>query len=578
MSTPALTERCCLCNFKLHREDIIIVVKEGEESGPLPFHPWTRITNDEEAAQPGDAFPACPGLDQCAHMFEEGVGCHPSCLRIVDDAPLDRVLQLSAWSFQPSPRLERARRRWLLDELASGLQTSLPLPTELRRAVARHLIQEFVVAKNTSQSLGDQVAVSNVSVASAITETYTTFEGQRYLKSVRNAPVSDESWVPPEMVHVAEDHAGIRQVILANDPITVSDTPGVWWKSFSVYKPGASVHFHSDSSKGIKLRYLSYQDYHGRGKTTRCLPSFSLPRDPEFALYRYLFSHGPTTEPRQMSLFRHNEPDITGYSICCDPDVLALHTHRRFDDDLSCYESTPENAAWIYMPIKKDERIDRIWVRRNRISNDQKALAFEMNSGRLLFFGHHKTWALDEHKYQWTLLLSLVNERVLTLLFFDTLMPFCIRELGFDTPSLSLPSTPVLTSAPLSHPADPEFLNNPHWSCALVEDVVEVVPCRQTVKGETMITGLLLYYSDGNKASLGHMRLDRLDPAIVVDCSRNLHLGFKKTKDGLSYIAKIELSGCELDTDMDEWFEVSWSGTLEWCCSFQECHVWKSDS
>lgn len=93
-----------------------------------------------------------------------------------------------------------------------------------------------------------------------------------------------------------------------------------------------------------------------------------------------------------------------------------------------------------------------------------------------------------------------------------------------------------------------------------------------------MITGLLLYYSDGNKASLGHMRLDHLDPAIVVDYSRNFHLGFKKTKDGLSYIAKIELSTCELDADMDEWFEVSWGGTLEWCFSFQECHVWKSDS
>lgn len=279
-----------------------------------------------------------------------------------------------------------------------------------------------------------------------------------------------------------------------------------------------------------------------------------------------------------MSLFRHNDPDITGYSICCDPAVLALHTHSSFDDDLSCYESTPEDAAWIYMPIKKDERIDRIWVQRNRISIDQKGLAFEMNSGRLLFFGCHKTWALDEHKYQWTPLFSPAYERSVPLFFFDSLIPFCIRELGFDAPCPSFPSTPVLTSAPLSHPADPELLNNPHWSCASVEDVVEVVPCRQIAKGETMITGLLLHYSDGNKASLGHMRLDRLDPAIAVDCSRNLHLGFKKTKDGHSYIAKIELSTCELDTDMDEWFEVSWSGNLEWCFSSHECYVWKSDS
>lgn len=114
--------------------------EDDEKPGLLPFHPWTRIMNDDEAAQPGDAHPVCPDLDQCAHPFEEDIGCHPSCLRIVDDAPLGRVLQLSAWSFQPSPRLERARCRWLQDELALRLEASLLLPAELRRAVAGNLV------------------------------------------------------------------------------------------------------------------------------------------------------------------------------------------------------------------------------------------------------------------------------------------------------------------------------------------------------------------------------------------------------------------------------------------------------
>ncbi|KAH7265818.1 hypothetical protein B0J15DRAFT_579711 [Fusarium solani] len=240
MPTPRLRDRCGLCNFELYREDIIIVVKEDDEKpGPLPFHPWTRIANDDEAAQLGNAHPACPKLDQCAHPFEEGVGCHPSCLRIVDGAPLGCV-------FQPSPRLERARRRWLQDELASTIETYLPLPVELRRAVAGHPVQEFAVAKNASLSLGDRVAISNVSVASAITETYTTFKGQRYLKCIRNALVSDDSWVPPEVIYVAEDHASIRQVILANDFMTVSDVSGVWRKSFSVYGSDNPVCFHID--------------------------------------------------------------------------------------------------------------------------------------------------------------------------------------------------------------------------------------------------------------------------------------------------------------------------------------------
>jgi hypothetical protein len=272
MPTPRLRDRCGLCNFELYREDIIIVgkhrisllifrdtkiglaVKEDDEKpGPLPFHPWTRIANDDEAAQLGNAHPACPKLDQCAHPFEEGVGCHPSCLRIVDGAPLGRV-------FQPSPRLERARRRWLQDELASTIETYLPLPVELRRAVAGHPVQEFAGAKNASLSLSDRVAISNVSVASAITETYTTFKGQRYLKCIRNAPVSDDSWVPPEVIYVAEDHASIRQVILANDFITVSDVSGVWRKSFSVYGSDNPVCFHIDvtcSSLGLMAMWLT---------------------------------------------------------------------------------------------------------------------------------------------------------------------------------------------------------------------------------------------------------------------------------------------------------------------------------
>jgi hypothetical protein len=44
----------------------------------------------------------------------------------------------------------------------------------------------------------------------------------------------------------------------------------------------------------------------------------------------------------------------------------------------------------MYVPTEKDEPIDHIWLRRHLSSADPKAPAFDMNSGRLLFFEHHK--------------------------------------------------------------------------------------------------------------------------------------------------------------------------------------------
>ncbi|KAM0417323.1 hypothetical protein ACHAPT_012639 [Fusarium lateritium] len=224
------------------------------------------------------------------------------------------------------------------------------------------------------------------------------------------------------------------------------------------------------------------------------------------------------------------------------------------------------------MPVEKDERIVNIWGIQSYSLNRQLILAFETNRGRLLIFGEY-----DERKElllsEWDLMSSPRGEP--GFFCFDSTPAHRIHEIAFDDPPPNENAPPAPPEAYLPHSDQPWLLENAHWSSASVENVVKIVPCRQTMEGNMMITGLLLCYSDGNKASLGHIRLDRLDPALQVDESKKLHLGFKKAKCRGFYVAKVELSTNELDSDMDGWFGVSWSGTLEWCFSYRSCQVWQ---
>src|SRR6478735_2376591 len=106
-------------------------------------------------------------------------------------------------------------------------------------------------------------------------------------------------------------------------------------------------------TQGLLLRYLSCRDsYHEY--STRTLDSFAIPRHP-FKPSRSVNFHGMTDKaPRRMSIFQYNRPEITGFSVCCNPAPITLYTHTR-GDDLSFYYSTPANSSWIYVPLEHNE-------------------------------------------------------------------------------------------------------------------------------------------------------------------------------------------------------------------------------
>lgn len=303
-------------------------------------------------------------------------------------------------------------------------------------------------------------------------------------------------------------------------------------------------------------------------RSTARLPSFAIPQHPETILYRYLFHQVKNQEPPRLSVFRYNHTDITGFSICCNPAPIALHAHTS-NEDMSFYQSVSKYSTWIYMPLEKNERIVRIWMRARNCLNKQVALAFETDKGHTKLFGAQPTPSLLDCK--WILLGTPHGEP--GHFFFDD-HPDGIRYLLLDSQPLVRNLSLQLPVAASPHP---RFVNHDGfiWSCASVQEVVNIRVCRCSTSKRMEVVGLFFYYSDGREASVGQIRLDCLEEPQTIDRTQSLYLGFRRSGEQGPYISKIKMSTPEPDDMVDMWFEVLWSGTLEWWLSYRQCQVYQ---
>jgi len=107
------------------------------------------------------------------------------------------------------------------------------------------------------------------------------------------------------------------------------------------------------------------------------------------------------------------------------------------------------------------------------------------------------------------------------------------------------------------------------YTAAPLDRVVAVTPCQQT---ESLITGLLLHYSNGDRACVGMFRLDRAGVKMHVSNSQMLCLGFARTSRKQPYVVMVTLEPTT-DASTYQWLCLPWKGELEWWFSQWQCMV-----
>lgn len=452
MTRLCLTRRCGLCHFDLSERDAIIAVRpDGKESKPFEYRYGDQISDSVGLIWCN----AC--ASPCVHKRDQAVGCHRVCQKLVAPAPLCRFLQINAYSFEPTSHQERKRCMWLLRNMTSTLKLSGTLPPDLRREIAQYLLREYAVRTNRLLLRCPKAFQSSFTVLVPFVANYVGFEGEAYLSSLTNEPQRKNGQLAPTAVFVAEDHRGIRRLIwtVSEEPPSIGCTPGVFWKGLPIRNSKGLMEFYNN---GALLRYLSCRDS-CREWSTSNLDSFAIPRHP-LKHARSVNLYGTNDKaPRRMSIFQYNRPEITGFSVCCNPAPIALHAHTP-GDDLSFYQSTPTDSSWVYVPLEHDEHITSIWIRHPCPLKKALALAFGTDKGRLHLLGAQTTPTLSNYTWE---LLDISNGEPAHF-FFDS-HPSTMSGLMFDSKA---PRQPRILNAPepVSPHPDRRSCEDFHWSQA----------------------------------------------------------------------------------------------------------------
>jgi hypothetical protein len=215
---------------------------DGKESKPFVYCPGAKISDSIGLIWCN----AC--ASPCFHKRDQAVGCHCDCQKLLAPAPLHRLLQISAYSFEPTSNQERKRRIWLLRNMTSTLKLSGTLPPELRQEISQYLLQEYAVRTNRLLLRCPKAFQSSFTVLAPFVVKRVSYEGEEYLSSLINKPQEKHRQPAPTAVYVAEDHRGVKRLIWteSEDPPTVDYTPGVFWKGLPIRNSKGLIEFYNN--------------------------------------------------------------------------------------------------------------------------------------------------------------------------------------------------------------------------------------------------------------------------------------------------------------------------------------------
>ncbi|KAL7787728.1 hypothetical protein V8C37DRAFT_389806 [Trichoderma ceciliae] len=548
-----IAPRCVFCQFEVDYGVAVDIVK-GES--------WQRVTMGQSREHH-----VCGNLtsSQLHHA------CHPHCLQIVGSDCSRRLLQATKYFYTPTTHEENRRRRWIRDALTSQLcmhygRLGSGLSPELWALISDQLLQYCAVANarnlwDGKRSLSWDSKRYGITTAKSIWCGFTRFEGIIYVSSLSNAR-NEQGLVlelvcapangPPECLLVAENHLGITRLRLTDFRTAgaVNGMPGIWWRTIRLDDQELDITVESD---GIKLRRLISGQ---RGSIAWNIP------EPKRARFHYFDADNPKLAPARMTSFKCNDPAINGYSLLWASGLALFHAHTA-GEDTSLYQSAPR-ASWLYIPMDRDEVITEVWQRKARLPRE-RAVGFKTNKGRIFVAGAYLKQLSTHRPF---VLVERPSRRGSRIFFEDSTDGIGSLAFAGDAPAVES----VFFSCPLPSPnnvyvATEDFFFSSHP----LENLAEVTPCH--MKEDNGITGMLLVFSDGHRASVGQVRLDSLGPSIAVSDTYSWFLAFARMGGIYPYVTALGTTRSEVERDSLFVLELFCHGTLEWIWSRRQCLV-----
>ncbi|KAF6822900.1 hypothetical protein CPLU01_11721 [Colletotrichum plurivorum] len=254
------------------------------------------------------------------------------CLRFKLYAISDTFLATGEYTYEPSADDEHRRftrtRRLLALKLNDLLQ--IWLPPEILTPIAGLLVRECAIVTSEEQSLGKGASDTSIDLSSDVYESYHVVDGVRYIRSLFNSTSKvseDEHHVLARkagqpVVHkiwIAEDHRGIRDVLVSGDTASEITNNYTGWAS------------PEHPAEIIDLRTLGPLNEH--------------------------------PERLRMNAFSCNIKGTTGYTVATHGHSVAMIHAHGCDDDNRFYGEMDVSypmAFLIHMPIDDGEYVTEI--------------------------------------------------------------------------------------------------------------------------------------------------------------------------------------------------------------------------
>ncbi|KAG9508109.1 hypothetical protein J7337_001669 [Fusarium musae] len=579
---PQVLPRCCLCCFKFEPYDFIAVFNprnlrllslwEGEYKEPERIDPTDWKSAETRPLEKGYH-------SECVDLVAKGLPSADSIHRTIEGRIGYGIGYSKLLPSMEAARVHRLQKRFGQDLMAI---VAYRIPLEICENIGRYSLSGYATnlindVWSNKDFAGPQHASLRVTDSSSIWAQHVEFEGLQYIKSLSTARRSESDTKLFEAtpgivvsVYFAEDCLGIRQVLITRDDHTPSlnQDEGLRWVINRRKPLPFSFKYKTD---GLKLRDLAITKSEDAEANYRQRRWAALPNDlniHQLAPPRPRCNFEVSNEP--IRAVDWNLPGCRGYSVLMDDysicDIISHYTEVSSSRLVDV--SNGHKGDWFYIPIDRGERIAELWLRiedrGNKWNRNCKCLVMRTNKGRSFVLGLQSGEA-SKFTYQPLTTLSLT----------DPSRMLCCKTkrsgfwLGFEQATTWDEHATGITFP--NSPPPCQFKELLSWNAELRDVRAVAVGRNWRNSKDAGIVGMLLTYADGHQRSLGQIRLDYMEPPLIVS-SGKIWLGSDKSENEplpegfwprTNRIKWVEVDKPVHDKNR-EYLELPLTGSLEW--------------